>query len=51
MGKKTKAIPENLVSLCPFHHTGTLAGSNWEAANRWKIRRYLDSIYGTGKER
>jgi len=46
MGKKTAAVAQNLVSLCPFHHTGTTAGSNWEAANRWKIRRYLDDIYG-----
>jgi len=39
-------VAQNLVSLCPFHHTGTTAGSNWEAANRWKIRRYLTDMYG-----
>jgi hypothetical protein len=46
MGKKVAATANNLVSLCPFHHTGTTAGSNWEAANRWKIRRHLTGIYG-----
>jgi hypothetical protein len=45
MGRKVVATADNLVSLCPFHHTGTTAGSNWEAANRWKIRRYLEDIY------
>ena len=46
MSKKASSDSEHLVSLCPFHHTGTTAGSNWEAVNRWKIRRYLDDIYG-----
>ena len=34
LGKKTTPTPRHLVSLCPFHHTGTTAGSNWEAVNR-----------------
>jgi hypothetical protein len=46
MSKKAGNVPANLISLCPWHHTGTAAGSNWEAANRWKIRRHLDGIYG-----
>jgi hypothetical protein len=46
MGQKAPTDPRHLISLCPFHHTGTKVGSNWEAANRWKIRRHLEDIYG-----
>jgi len=51
MGRKTTAEEWHLVCLCPFHHTGTKAGSNWEAANRNKIRAYLKSIYGREADR
>jgi hypothetical protein len=43
--KKARSDPEHLVTLCPFHHTGTVAGSNWEAVNRGKIRRHLKKLY------
>lgn len=33
------------VTLCAFHHRGTAAGSNWEAANREAERKYLRSLY------
>jgi len=46
MGKKTTPDEWHLVSLCPFHHTGSTAGSNWEAVNRNKVRSYLRDIYG-----
>lgn len=48
MGKKATSDPYHLVALCPHHHTGTIegtGGSNWEAANRERIRRYLEDIY------
>jgi hypothetical protein len=45
MSMKAPSTQEYLVSLCPHHHTGTTAGSNWEAVNRNKIRRFLDRIY------
>lgn len=51
MAKKAAPTQENLVSLCPFHHTGTQAGSNWEAVNRWKIRRHLQNMYGSERTR
>ena len=44
MGIKAPTDPDHLVSLCPFHHTGTSAWSNWEAVNRRKLRRYLEEI-------
>jgi hypothetical protein len=44
LGKKADTDAIHMVALCPFHHTGTIAGSNWEAANRWRIRRYLDQF-------
>ena len=43
MGQKAPPDAMHLVSLCPFHHTGTSAGSNWEAVNRERIRRYIRS--------
>lgn len=46
MGRKTTAVEWHLVSLCPFHHTGTTAGSNWEAVHRNQVRAYLRGIYG-----
>jgi len=46
MGRKTTAVERHLVALCPMHHTGTTAGSNWEAVNRNKIRAYLREIHG-----
>lgn len=45
MGKKAPADPAHLVSLCPFHHTGTEGGSNWEARNRNRIRVWLEQLY------
>ena len=42
LGKKAPTNPAHLVSLCPWHHRGTLAGSNWEARNRQLIRAYLE---------
>ena len=45
MGFKADSDPDHLVSLCPFHHTGTTAGSNWEAANRDRIRKYLEEVH------
>jgi hypothetical protein len=45
MGKKAPSTERHLVTLCPFHHQGTTAGSNWEAVNREKIRRRLDELY------
>lgn len=44
MGKKAPMNPAHLVSLCPWHHRGTEAGSNWEARNRAKIRAYLERV-------
>lgn len=44
MGVKALPVPAHLVALCPFHHTGTTGGSNWEAVNREKIRKYLEQI-------
>ena len=44
MGKKATPVASHLVALCPFHHTGTQAGSNWEANNRNRIRRYLEQV-------
>jgi hypothetical protein len=46
MGKKATPEPAHLVTLCPFHHTGTTAGSNWEAVNRNRIRKWLEDMYG-----
>lgn len=45
MGKKADSDERHLVCLCPFHHTGTQAGSNWEATHRDQIRRYLEDVY------
>jgi len=45
MGKKTTPDEWHLVSLCPWHHQGFAAGSNWEAVHRNDIRRYLHGIY------
>lgn len=44
-GQKAPSDPQHLVTLCPFHHTGTSAGSNWEAVNRNKIRKFLTELY------
>jgi len=44
MGKKTTATPGHLVTLCPFHHSGTTAGSNWEAVHRETIRKFLEQL-------
>lgn len=41
MGMKAPSDVAHLISLCPGHHTGTKAGSNWEAVHREKIRLYL----------
>jgi hypothetical protein len=46
MGQKASSREWHLVALCPMHHTGTTAGSNWEAVNRNKVRAYLRNIYG-----
>jgi hypothetical protein len=51
MGKKTTAEEWHLVCLCPFHHTGTTAGSNWEAVHRNHIRAYLRGVYGKEADR
>lgn len=45
MSMKAPTDPQHLVTLCPFHHTGTKAGSNWEAVNRDGIRRHLSQLY------
>jgi hypothetical protein len=45
MSKKAESVAENLITLCPFHHTGTEAGSNWEARNRNRIRKWLEDMY------
>jgi hypothetical protein len=45
MGKKAEADSQHLVTLCPFHHTGTTAGSNWEAVHRNQIRKWLTEMY------
>lgn len=45
MSMKAVTDPAHLVSLCPFHHTGTEAGSNWEAVNRNRIRTHLLQLY------
>lgn len=45
MGKKAPPDMAHLVTLCPFHHTGTVAGSNWEAVHRNQIRKWLSEIY------
>lgn len=47
MSVKAVSDPAHLVTLCPFHHTGTTAGSNWEAVNRNRIRKWLDERYGS----
>ncbi len=44
MQMKAKSIPANLITLCPGHHTGTEAGSNWEATHRELIRDHLLSL-------
>jgi len=44
MGKKAPTDVHHLVSLCPWHHRGTQAGSNWEARNRHRIRAYLERM-------
>lgn len=44
MGKKTSATMSHLVALCPHHHTGTDAGSNWEARQRHLLRAYLGRV-------
>jgi hypothetical protein len=41
MSKKADDDIDHLVALCPHHHRGTDAGSNWEARQRHLIRRYL----------
>lgn len=41
MGMKTSPDSSHLITLCPGHHTGTEAGSNWEAVHRETIRDYL----------
>ena len=46
MGKKATSDRYHLITLCPWHHEGTEAGSNWEARNRNRIRRHLERIYG-----
>lgn len=51
MGMKAPTDRDHLVTLCPFHHTGTAGGSNWEAANRDRIRRFLDELYGPPRSR
>ena len=44
MGMKTSPIPAHLITLCPGHHTGTEAGSNWEAVHREVIRDHLERL-------
>ena len=44
LGKKAPTNPAHLVSLCPWHHRGTAAGSNWEAVHRDQIRAYLERV-------
>ena len=44
MGMKTSPTPEHLITLCPHHHTGTEAGSCWEAVHREEIRDHLASL-------
>jgi len=51
MSKKAESDEQHLVALCPFHHTGTAAGSNWEAVNRNRIRQHLEELYSTRKKR
>ena len=52
MGMKTSPTPAHLITLCPGHHTGTEAGSNWEAVHREVIRDHLASLtmLGTSEE-
>src|ERR1035437_2155803 len=52
MGMKTSPIPAHLITLCPGHHTGTEAGSNWEAVHREVIRDHLErlTMLGTSTE-
>lgn len=45
LSRKAESEPRNLISLCPFHHTGTTAGSNWEAVHRESIRDHLERLY------
>lgn len=51
MSKKATPEPRHLVTLCPFHHQGTEAGSNWEAVHRNQIRRWLEEMYGSETNR
>ncbi len=51
MSQKADSDIEHLVTLCPFHHTGTTAGSNWEAVNRNRIRHFLDDLYRPSRRR
>lgn len=44
MGKKAPTDISHLIALCPHHHRGTEAGSNWEARNRHLIRAYLEEV-------
>ena len=41
MGKKAPPDAHHLVTLCPWHHNATVAGSNWEARHRDTIRKHL----------
>lgn len=51
LGKKAPSDPGHLISLCPFHHTGTKAGSNWEALHRETIRRHLEQLQEPVREK
>ena len=41
MSKKATDDAQHLITLCPWHHTGTQGGWNWEVRNRWRIRQHL----------
>jgi hypothetical protein len=43
MGRKAPTDVDHLVSLCPWHHRGTKAGSNWEAVHRDQLRAWVAS--------
>lgn len=45
LSKKAPHDPAHLISLCPWHHTGTQGGSNWEAVHREEIRKFLEELY------
>jgi len=41
MGSTAPSDVDHLVTLCPWHHLGLKAGSNWATSHRPELREYL----------